>query len=180
MVAKQFFISFVADDLSLHSSLFSIFYIYPSSTRWKLSSVDYYKPQILPHGPQMPTQHKPARWLQALSGLRSGSAIGALPPPVPPARHGHLGDIWYITPCANLWLVDTEGLPEELFSLASSHWHPGSTVISLHIIQHIIYIIRAKDLLAKSQVFRTFSLIYQLFSSWPLFVFSSGCCWTFK
>lgn len=148
-MTRQFFISCVADDLSLNSSLFSIFYICPSSTRRKLSSLHYYRPQILPSGPQVPTRHNPARWLQATSGLRSGSAIVALPQPVPPARHGHLGDVWYITLFANLWLVDTEGFPEELYSFASSHRHPGSTVISL-LLQRFIYIIHANHLLAKS------------------------------
>lgn len=44
---KAVFISHVADDLSLHSSLFSIIYICPSSTKWKLSPLGYYTPKFL-------------------------------------------------------------------------------------------------------------------------------------
>lgn len=58
---KAIFISHVADDLSLHSSLFSIIYICPSSTKWKLSPLGYYTPQILTNSPQVPTQHRPAK-----------------------------------------------------------------------------------------------------------------------
>lgn len=58
---KVIFISHVADDLSLHSSLFSIIYICPSSTKWKLSPLGYYTPQILRNSPQVPTQHGPAK-----------------------------------------------------------------------------------------------------------------------
>lgn len=58
---KAIFLSHVADDLSLHSFLFSIIYICPSSTEWKLSPLGYYTPQILRNSPQVPTQHGPAK-----------------------------------------------------------------------------------------------------------------------
>lgn len=73
---KAIFISQVADDLSLHSSLFSIIYICPRSTKWKLSPLGYYTPEILTNSPQVPTQHRPAKWIKGMCGLCSGSARG--------------------------------------------------------------------------------------------------------
>lgn len=130
---KAIFISCVADDLSLHSSLFSIFYICPSSTRWKLSSSGYYTSPILTNSSRMPTQHGPARGIRATRGLCSGSAVGLMPQLVPPVLCGRLGDVKYRTLLASLCPAHTQGFPEEPRGLASSHRNPGSAVIpSLH------------------------------------------------
>lgn len=130
---KAIFISCVADDLSLHSSLFSIFYICPSSSRWKLSSSGYYTSPILTNSSWMPTQHGPARGIRATRGLCSGSAVGLMPQSVPPVLCGRLGDVKYRTLLASLCPAHTQGFPEEPCGFASSHWNPGSAVIpSLH------------------------------------------------
>lgn len=69
----------VADYFSLHSSLFSIFYICPSSTKWRFSSPGHYTSQIHTSSTQMTTQHRPARWIKEMHGLCSGSAPAAVP-----------------------------------------------------------------------------------------------------
>lgn len=115
---KAIFISCVADDLSLHSSLFSIFYIGANSTNWKLYSLGYYTPRIPANSPQMPTQHGPARWIKETCGLCSGSTIRTMPQSVPPVLHGHEGHTKYVTLFASLCLAHIWAFPEDLHTFA--------------------------------------------------------------